>query len=58
MAEVAIMACDLAEVIGSAVALKLLFGLPLWAGVLITGEAPGPRAPAERAAPAAEAAGA
>lgn len=36
MAEVAIMACDLAEVIGSAVALKLLFGLPLWAGVLIT----------------------
>jgi manganese transport protein len=37
MAEVAIVACDLAEVIGSAVALKLLFGLPLWAGVLITG---------------------
>lgn len=37
MAEVAIVACDLAEVIGSAVALKLLFGLPLWGGVLITG---------------------
>lgn len=36
MAEVAIIACDLAEVIGSAVALRLLFGLPLWAGVLIT----------------------
>src|SRR5713101_6978007 len=29
-------ACDLAEVLGSAVALKLLFGLPLLAGVLIT----------------------
>lgn len=36
MAEVAIAACDLAEVIGSAVAINLLFGLPLWAGVLIT----------------------
>jgi manganese transport protein len=34
--EVAIAACDLAEVLGSAVALKLLFGLPLMAGVLIT----------------------
>src|SRR5713101_6653011 len=32
----AIAACDLAEVLGSAVALKLLFGLPLLAGVLIT----------------------
>jgi manganese transport protein len=38
MAEIAIIACDLAEVIGSAVALRLLFNLPLWAGVLITGE--------------------
>lgn len=36
LAEVAIAACDLAEVIGAAVALQLLFGLPLWAGVLIT----------------------
>lgn len=36
MAEVAIAATDLAEVIGSATALYLLFGLPLWAGVLIT----------------------
>ena len=36
MAEVAIVACDLAEVIGSAVALQLLLGLPLWAGVLLT----------------------
>ena len=36
-AEVAIAACDLAEVIGSAIALQLLFGIPLLAGVLITG---------------------
>lgn len=35
--EVAIVACDLAEVIGSAVALNLLFKLPLEIGVLITG---------------------
>ena len=35
--ELAIAACDLAEVLGSAVALKLLFGLPLLAGVLLTG---------------------
>src|SRR5713226_8197208 len=34
--ETAIVACDLAEVLGSAVALKLLFGLPVLAGVLIT----------------------
>ena len=34
--EIAIAACDLAEVLGSAVAVKLLFGLPLLAGVLIT----------------------
>ncbi|PYU53786.1 MAG: divalent metal cation transporter [Acidobacteria bacterium] len=34
--EIAIAACDLAEVLGSAVALKLLFGLPLLTGVLIT----------------------
>jgi manganese transport protein len=36
-AEVAIAACDLAEVIGSAIALQLLFGIPLLVGVLITG---------------------
>lgn len=36
VAEVAIAATDLAEIIGSATALYLLFGLPLWAGVLIT----------------------
>lgn len=35
-AEAAIVATDLAEVIGSAVALKLLFGLPTVAGVCIT----------------------
>ncbi len=37
MAEIAIAACDLAEVIGSAIALELLFHVPLLAGVLITG---------------------
>lgn len=36
LAEIAIAACDLAEVIGSAIALNLLFGIPLAAGVLIT----------------------
>ena len=36
MAEVAITACDLAEVIGSAIALNLLFKLPLFLGVLVT----------------------
>jgi manganese transport protein len=35
-AEIAIAATDVAEVIGSAIALKLLFGLPLIAGVFIT----------------------
>ena len=34
--ELAIAACDLAEVLGSAVALKLLFGLPLLFGVILT----------------------
>jgi len=34
--ELAIIACDLAEVIGTAIALQLLFGLPLVAGALIT----------------------
>jgi manganese transport protein len=36
LAEIAIAACDLAEVIGSAIALKLLFGLPLSIGVVLT----------------------
>jgi manganese transport protein len=35
-AEVAIAACDLAEVIGSAIALQLLFGIPLIVGIIIT----------------------
>lgn len=34
--EIAIAACDLAEVIGSAIALNLLFGIPLTWGVAIT----------------------
>ncbi|MFP5210671.1 MAG: Nramp family divalent metal transporter [Acidobacteriota bacterium] len=37
MAEIAVAACDLAEVIGSAIALELLFHIPLFYGVLITG---------------------
>jgi len=36
LAEIAIAACDLAEVIGSAIALNLLFGLPLTVGIVIT----------------------
>ena len=36
LCEVAIAACDLAEVIGSAIALNLLFGLPLPWGVTLT----------------------
>jgi len=36
LCEVAIAACDLAEVIGSAIALNLLFGIPLVWGVVIT----------------------
>ncbi|MCC7292760.1 MAG: Nramp family divalent metal transporter [Phycisphaerales bacterium] len=36
LCEIAIAACDLAEVIGSAIALNLLFGLPLLYGVLLT----------------------
>ena len=37
LAEIAIVACDVAEVIGSAVALSLLFGLDLRVGVVLTG---------------------
>ena len=36
LAEVAICATDLAELIGTAIALELLFGIPLMAGVLLT----------------------
>ena len=37
LCELAIIACDLAEVLGTAIALKLLFGMPLAVGVLLTG---------------------
>jgi uncharacterized membrane protein YkvI len=36
MTELAIIGSDIQEVIGSAIAFKLLFNLPLWAGALIT----------------------
>jgi manganese transport protein len=36
LCEIAIAACDLAEVLGAAIGLNLLFGLPLIAGVTIT----------------------
>ncbi|SKA05748.1 manganese transport protein [Enhydrobacter aerosaccus] len=36
LAELAIIATDVAEVLGSALAIKLLFGLPLWLGILAT----------------------
>jgi NRAMP (natural resistance-associated macrophage protein)-like metal ion transporter len=36
LCEIAIIACDLAEVIGTAIALQLLFGIPLTVGVIIT----------------------
>jgi len=37
MAELAIIACDLAEVLGGAVALLMLFHIPIFFGVIITG---------------------
>ena len=37
LCEIAIAACDLAEVLGTAIGLNLLFGLPLIIGVLLTG---------------------
>ena len=37
MAELAIVACDLAEVLGGAVALLMLFHIPIFWGVIITG---------------------
>ncbi len=36
LCEFAICACDLAEIIGTAIALQLLFGLPLTAGICLT----------------------
>jgi manganese transport protein len=37
LCEIAIAACDLAEVLGAAIALQMLFGIPLLLGVLLTG---------------------
>ncbi|XP_021776137.1 metal transporter Nramp6-like [Chenopodium quinoa] len=37
LAEIAIVACDIPEVIGTAFALNMLFKIPVWAGVLLTG---------------------
>ncbi|MCD7449453.1 Metal transporter nramp1, partial [Datura stramonium] len=37
IAEIAIVACDIPEVIGTAFALNMLFKIPVWCGVLITG---------------------
>ncbi|KAL8138665.1 hypothetical protein V2J09_004666 [Rumex salicifolius] len=37
LAELAVVACDIPEVIGTAFALNMLFGIPLWVGVLFTG---------------------
>ena len=37
LCEIAIIACDLAEVIGTAIALELLFGIPLVWGIVLTG---------------------
>lgn len=36
MTEIAIIGSDIQEVIGSAIALNILFGLPLWAGIVLT----------------------
>ncbi|KAJ3708381.1 hypothetical protein LUZ61_012086 [Rhynchospora tenuis] len=37
LAELAVIACDIPEVIGTAFALNMLFKIPVWIGVLITG---------------------
>ncbi|KMZ73126.1 Manganese transport protein mntH [Zostera marina] len=37
LAEISVVACDIPEVIGTAFALDMLFGIPLWCGVLISG---------------------
>lgn len=37
LAEIAIVACDIPEVIGTAFALNMLFSIPIWGGVLLTG---------------------
>ncbi|XP_021896480.1 LOW QUALITY PROTEIN: metal transporter Nramp1-like [Carica papaya] len=37
LAEIAVIAADIPEVIGTAFALNILFGIPVWSGVLLTG---------------------
>lgn len=37
LAELSVVACDIPEVIGTAFALNILFNVPIWCGVLITG---------------------
>ncbi|XP_058068222.1 metal transporter Nramp1-like [Magnolia sinica] len=37
LAEIAIVACDIPEVIGTAFALNMLFHIPVWSGILLTG---------------------
>ncbi|KAI9106549.1 hypothetical protein K1719_022077 [Acacia pycnantha] len=37
LAEISVIAADIAEVVGTAFALNILFHIPLWAGVLLTG---------------------
>ncbi|TKY64626.1 Metal transporter Nramp6 [Spatholobus suberectus] len=37
IAEIAVVACDIPEVIGTAFALNMLFNIPVWVGVLLTG---------------------
>lgn len=37
LAELAVIAADIPEVIGTAFALNILFRIPVWAGVLLTG---------------------
>jgi len=36
MAEIAIIGSDIQEILGSAIAIRILFGIPLWIGALIT----------------------
>ena len=36
MTEIAIIGSDIQEVIGTAIAFKILFGFPIWLGVIIT----------------------
>lgn len=38
MMEIAIIGSDIQEVLGSAIGLQILFGIPLWMGCLLTGE--------------------